>query len=252
MHFSKELAAASVIENAVRTLLSQSIAAGIDAIAFGSTLPGGLLNSVTPTAASTATPLETAMREDFENLITALNAPSADVVFVDEPVARMLCERDVAAKLHVPNRRITAPMATSTVVAVDCAGVAAAMSGEPRIAVSENAAVHEEDTTPLDARHGGIAERGRRTIAWHVSDRYRVAAHHRRCRLGGTTGRGGLDHDGRVVRLSCITERPSMRDIPEATLAYFWRWMSDQDMGRAGICRLVAGAEADAFGDADG
>jgi hypothetical protein len=39
--FSKELAQVSVIEAAVRTLLQQSVAAGLDAIAFGNTLPGG-------------------------------------------------------------------------------------------------------------------------------------------------------------------------------------------------------------------
>jgi hypothetical protein len=40
-------------------------------------------------------------------------------------------------------------LATSQVVAVDAAGVAAAISAEPQIAVSESAAIHEEDTTPL-------------------------------------------------------------------------------------------------------
>ena len=43
-------------ENAVRTLLSQSIAAGMDAVAFSTAAPGGLLNGVTPLTASAATP----------------------------------------------------------------------------------------------------------------------------------------------------------------------------------------------------
>jgi hypothetical protein len=37
----------------------------------------------------------------------------------------------------------------ATVVAVDAAGVAAAISAEAQIATSENAAVHEEDSSPL-------------------------------------------------------------------------------------------------------
>jgi hypothetical protein len=40
-------------------------------------------------------------------------------------------------------------LAAGQVVAVDAAGVAAAFSADPQIKVSESAAVHEEDTTPL-------------------------------------------------------------------------------------------------------
>jgi hypothetical protein len=40
-------------------------------------------------------------------------------------------------------------LAAGQVVAVNAAGVAAAISAEPQIKVSESAAVHEEDTTPL-------------------------------------------------------------------------------------------------------
>ena len=103
---------------------------------------------MTPTTASTAVPLETALREDLENLVAALNAPSPDVVFVMSPSHATFASSVLPSSFLYPVVASSA-VPTDTVVAVDAAGVAAAISDEPRIAISENAAVHEEDTTPL-------------------------------------------------------------------------------------------------------
>jgi hypothetical protein len=147
MHFSKELAEASIIENAVRVLLSQSISAGIDNVGFGTTLPGGLLNGITPITASAATPAAAAMIADLKALVAALTAPSPDIVFVMSPanaaVASALLPSSFAYSIVT-----SSAVPVSTVVAVDPAGVAAAMA-EPRILASESAAVHEEDVAPL-------------------------------------------------------------------------------------------------------
>ena len=85
LHYTEELQNSSNIESVTRALLSQSVAAGMDAIAFSTSATGGLLVGVTPITASTATPLETAMRQDLQNLVAALDTPSPDVVFVMSP-----------------------------------------------------------------------------------------------------------------------------------------------------------------------
>jgi hypothetical protein len=131
MGFSKELAEVSVIEAAVRTMLSQSVAAGLDNIAFGVTPPGSLLVGVTPIAASTATPLETAMRQDLQNLVAALTAPSADVVFVMSP-SRAVFASSVLPSSFAYTIVASTALPAATVVAVDAAGVAAALSARRR------------------------------------------------------------------------------------------------------------------------
>jgi hypothetical protein len=144
LHYTEELQNASNIEAITRTLLEQSVAAGMDAIAFGSTLPGGLLNGVTPIAASTATPLETAMRQDLQNLLAALTAPSTDVVFVMSP-GRAAFASSVLPSSFLYQIAVSTALPAATVVAVDPQGVAAALSSEPRIAASISAAAHESD-----------------------------------------------------------------------------------------------------------
>ena len=147
-HFSHELAEFSMIENAVRVLLGQSIASGMDIIAFGTTLPGGLLNGVTPITASATTPPAAAMVADLKALLAALTSPSPDVVFVMSPQNALFASATLPPSFLYPIVPSSA-LAAGQVVAVDAAGVAAAISAEPQIRVSESAAVHEEDTTPL-------------------------------------------------------------------------------------------------------
>jgi len=141
--FSDELAEFSTIEAAVRSLLSQSIAAGMDAVAFSTASPGGLLNGVTPIAASAATPSTAAMAADLKALLAALTNPSPDVVFVTVLLPGFLYPILTSSALTA-----------GQVVAVDPMGVAAAISAEPQILVSQSAAIHEEDTTPLPLATG--------------------------------------------------------------------------------------------------
>ena len=143
MHFTEELQLASNIEAVTRTLLEQSISAGLDAVAFGSTLPGGLLSGITPIAASTATPLETALRQDLQNLLAALTSPSMDVVFVMSP-GRAAFATSVLPSSFIYQIATSSALPAATVVAVDPQGIAAALSNEPRIVASRSAAVHEE------------------------------------------------------------------------------------------------------------
>ena len=107
--------------------------------------PGGLLAGVVPITASTATPLETAMRQDLQNLLAALTSPSTDVVFVMSP-GRAAFASSVLPSSFVYQIAVSTALPAATVVAVDPAGIAAALSNEPRIVASRSAAVHESDT----------------------------------------------------------------------------------------------------------
>jgi hypothetical protein len=103
---------------------------------------------VTPIAASNKAPLESAMREDLENLVSAVSSPSADVVIVMSP-GNLAFASSVLPPTFAYTLMASSAVATDQVVAVDAGGVAAAISAEPQIAVSEVAAVHEEDSAPL-------------------------------------------------------------------------------------------------------
>jgi hypothetical protein len=151
--FSDELAEFSTIEAAVRSLLSQSIAAGMDAVAFSTASPGGLLNGVTPIAASAATPSTAAMAADLKALLAALTNPSPDVVFVMAPAQALVASTVLLPGFLYPILTSSA-LTAGQVVAVDPMGVAAAISAEPQILVSQSAAIHEEDTTPLPLATG--------------------------------------------------------------------------------------------------
>ena len=86
-------------------------------------------------------------------LLAALTNPGPDVVFVMSPQNAMF-----ASTVLQPGFAYTiltsSALTAGQVVAVDCAGVAAAISAEPQILVSESAAIHEEDTTPLPLATG--------------------------------------------------------------------------------------------------
>jgi hypothetical protein len=151
MTITEELARSTNIEPAVRTLLSQSIGAGMDSLAFAATGTGSVIQGGTVVTASTATPLETAMRQDFEQLIRNMDHPSANVAFVMHPCraafATSVLEQGFAYPILV-----SSTIGVATVVAVDCAGVAAAMAGDAKILLSESAAIHEDDVpTALSA-----------------------------------------------------------------------------------------------------
>ncbi len=102
---------------------------------------------MSPITPSTATPLETALRQDLQNLIAALTAPSRDVVFVMSPSRLAFASASLPSSFAY-RLAASSAVASAQVVAVDAQGLAAALAAEPAILVSENAAVHEE-TTPL-------------------------------------------------------------------------------------------------------
>ena len=97
-----------------------------------------------PITASIATPLETAMRQDLQNLVTALDTPSPDVVFVMSP-GRATFAMSVLPSSFAYSIAASTALPAATVDAVDAQGIAAALTAEPRIAASISAAVHEND-----------------------------------------------------------------------------------------------------------
>jgi hypothetical protein len=144
--FTQELGMSSNIEGALRSILSQSISDGLDATAFGASgTTGSILTGATTVAASTATPLETAMRKDFEALLAAMTGPSPDTIFVMSPQKALLASSWLLPSFAYQVAASTALSAT-TVIAVDPQGVAAALAAEPKIVLSENAAIHEDDS----------------------------------------------------------------------------------------------------------
>ena len=143
LHYTDELQNASNIEAITRVLLEQSVAAGMDAVAFSTGALGGLLLGVVPIAASTATPLSEAMRQDLQNLVAALDTPSADVVFVMSP-SRAVFATSVLPSSFAYSIATSAALPAATVVAVDAQGIAAALANDPRIVASISAAAHED------------------------------------------------------------------------------------------------------------
>ena len=124
--FSEELALSPNVEP---SLLSQSISDGMDAIAFAASGTGSIMGGAGSVTASTATPLETAMRRHLGALLAALNAPSPDVVFVMAP-SRALFASSVLPPSFAYTIAASTAINSTSVVAVDAGGIAAALGAE--------------------------------------------------------------------------------------------------------------------------
>jgi Phage capsid family len=142
--FSEELARSSGVEGNIGNLLTQSISAGLDATAFAASGTGSVLVGAASVTASTATPLDVAMKRDLEALLAALDNPSPDVVFVMSP-SRVAFASSVLPTGYAYTIAASSALAAATVIAIDPAGAAASLAPEPRIMISEQAALHMDD-----------------------------------------------------------------------------------------------------------
>jgi HK97 family phage major capsid protein len=137
----------------------------IDNVAASATRPAGLLNGVTPvTAASTGTVAEKIVA-DINALITPMEAAGGGgkVILIMNPAqARRLgmaqtttgdfvfgSPAEAAAKFGVDRIISSTTVPAGTVIAVDADWFATVTGDAPRFAVSNEATLHEEDTTPL-------------------------------------------------------------------------------------------------------
>jgi Phage capsid family len=142
------------VEAVIRQLLSNGISSALDVAFFGNaaltaSTPQGILNGISATTASTATPPSEAARADLRALVAALTFPS-DPVFVTS-AARALYLRSLLGASDVVVLASSAVPA-ARVICVDAAGLIAAHAREPRFLTSRSAALHEDTTAlPLSA-----------------------------------------------------------------------------------------------------
>jgi HK97 family phage major capsid protein/HK97 family phage prohead protease len=170
--FTEEMATYSPqsIEQIIRQAMSDdtSIALDtylIDAVAASAGVrPAGLLNGVTPITASVLTPATAAMVADLKALVAAIIAAGggrAIAVLINPAQALSLGFAQTTTGDFLFNDRaeagskfgvrfiVSATVPAGRVIAVDAADFASAQGDSPRFAVSTDATLHEEDTTPL-------------------------------------------------------------------------------------------------------
>jgi len=172
--FSEEMATYGMpsIEAIIRQAMSDDTGVALDTYlsdnvaASAGVRPAGLLNGVTPITASAATPTLAAMVADLKALVAAITAaggggrgPIAILLNPAQALALNFVQtttgdfafssaEEAASKLGV--RFIVSNTVTAgRVIAVDAVDFATALGDVPRFAVSTEATLHEEDTTPL-------------------------------------------------------------------------------------------------------
>jgi HK97 family phage prohead protease/HK97 family phage major capsid protein len=170
--FTEEMATYSTpaIESIIRQAMADdtSIALDtylIDAVAASvGVRPAGLLNGVTPITASAATPPTAAMVADLKALVAAITAAGGgrQVVIILNPAQALslgfaqtttgdflfASTAEAGSKFGV-SFIVSATCPAGRVIAVDAADFATANGDSPMFAVSTEATLHEEDTTPL-------------------------------------------------------------------------------------------------------
>ena len=161
---------AQSIEQIIRQAMSDdtSIALDtylIDAVAASAGVrPAGLLNGVSPITASVLTPASAAMVADLKALVAAIIAAGGgrNIVLIVNPAQAISMgvvqtttgdflfgdAQSAAAKFN-SRLIVSATCPAGRVIAVDAADFASAAGDAPRFAVSTDATLHEEDTTPL-------------------------------------------------------------------------------------------------------
>lgn len=169
--FTEEMAtySANLIEQIIRQAMSDDTSVALDTflidnVAGSATRPAGLLNGVTPITASAATPATAAMVADIKALVAAIiaagggrrvavllnPAQALSLGFAQTSTGDFLFQ-DTAQAGSKFNVRfvVSATVPAGRVIAVDAADFATATGDTPRFAVSTDATLHEEDTTPL-------------------------------------------------------------------------------------------------------
>ena len=175
--FTEEMAtySAQSIEQIIRQAMSDDTSMAldsylIDAVAFSAGVrPAGLLAGVTPITASAATPATAAMVADLKALVGAIiaagggraiaiimnPAQALSLGFAQTTTGDFLFEdRQEAGSKFGVRFIVSASCPVGRVIAVDAADFASAQGDAPRFAVSTDATLHEEDTTPLALASG--------------------------------------------------------------------------------------------------
>src|SRR5580765_1358896 len=172
--FSEEMATYGMpsIEGIIRQAMSDDTGIALDSYlidnvaASAGVRPAGLLNGVTPITASVLTPAASAMVADLKALIAAITAaggggrgPIAILInpaqalalsFVQTTTGNFMFDsREQAGSKFGVRFIVSATVPAAKVIAVDAADFATALGDAPRFAVSTEATLHEEDTTPL-------------------------------------------------------------------------------------------------------
>ena len=172
--FSEEMATYGMpsIEGIIRQAMSDDTGIALDSYlidnvaASAGVRPAGLLNGVTPITASVLTPAASAMVADLKALIGAITAaggggrgPIAILInpaqalalsFVQTTTGNFMFDsREQAGSKFGVRFIVSATVPAAKVIAVDAADFATALGDAPRFAVSTEATLHEEDTTPL-------------------------------------------------------------------------------------------------------
>jgi len=172
--FSEEMATYGMpsIESIIRQAMSDDTGIALDTYlidnvaASAGVRPAGLLNGVTPITASAATPALAAMVADLKALVAAIAAaggggrgPIAILLNPAQALALNFVQtttgdfafssaEQAASKFGV-RFIVSQTVPAGRVIAVDAADFATALGDVPRFAVSTEATLHEEDTTPL-------------------------------------------------------------------------------------------------------
>jgi HK97 family phage major capsid protein/HK97 family phage prohead protease len=170
--FTEEMAlySAQSIEQIIRQAMSDDTQMALDAYlidnvaASAGVRPAGLLNGVTPLTASAATPPAAAMVADLKALVGAIIAAGGgrNIAIIINPAQALSMgtvttangdflftnAAEAGAKFNA-RVIVSASCPAGKVIAVDAADFATAQGDAPRFAVSTDATLHEEDTTPL-------------------------------------------------------------------------------------------------------
>jgi HK97 family phage prohead protease len=169
--FSEEMAlyANPAIEEIIRQAMQDDTSISldtylIDAVAGSSIRPAGLLNGVTPITASVLTANTDKMIADLKALVAAIVAAGGgrNIIILINPAQAMTIglaqtttgdfvfnSTDEAGNKFNCRFIISQTVAAGRVIAIDAADFATATGDTPRFAVSNEATLHEEDTTPL-------------------------------------------------------------------------------------------------------
>jgi HK97 family phage major capsid protein len=171
--FTEEMAmySAQSIEQIIRQAMSDDTQMALDAYLIDNVAastgvrPAGLLNGVTPITASAATPPAAAMVADLKALMGAIIAAGGgrNVALIINPAQSLGMgivttttgdflfgdASQAASKFGFSRLIVSASCPAGRVIAVDAADFATAQGDAPRFAVSTDATLHEEDTTPL-------------------------------------------------------------------------------------------------------
>jgi HK97 family phage major capsid protein/HK97 family phage prohead protease len=169
--FTEEMATYSPfsIESIIRQAMNDDTAVSldsflIDALPASATRPAGLLDGVTPITASVLTPATAAMVADLKALVNALVAAGGgrNIAILMNPSQALslgfaqtttgdflFSDRGEAANKFNVTFIVSQTVAAGRLIAVDAADFATVTGDVPRFAVSTEATIHEEDTTPL-------------------------------------------------------------------------------------------------------